>query len=206
MKRLLTFVTVALLTACQQSADQDRPVVTAPADGRPAVMERSRPQANRDEFLAFLIARRIAETDAVGLRAVTVEVWGARAVLMGAVTLPEQRSYVIAIAQATPGVVDVYDELTLTEFQSLDRYRPDEALAKAVRRHLDLDSRNGTSVTVVQGVCYLIGASPDPEAAERLRAKAEEIPGIKWAVVHFERDIPSTNPSPPSSSSGEETP
>jgi hyperosmotically inducible protein len=169
-------ILLALLLAACQSADPAKPAV--------ATQDRPRAVANRDDVLKNVVARKVTDTDRAAFRAVTVEVWGGNAVLMGAVVKPEQRRRAEQAARAVEGVGSVANELVLAELPALDFFRPDFAREDAVRRHLGLEGKAGLIVRVINGVAYLIGGG-SPEAAAQLKADAGEVEGIKWVVAHI---------------------
>ncbi|MEW5728237.1 MAG: BON domain-containing protein [Pseudomonadota bacterium] len=168
---------VALLAACVQQPEPARPDLSAP----PPV--RSRIDANRDDALKAVIERRLHEIDRHAMRAVTVEVWQGRALLMGAVAKPEQRRKAEAAARAVSGVAEVVNELVLAEDRALDLFAPDPAREGAVRTALGLEGKAGITVRVVNGVAFLLGAAASRDQAEAMKADALDVEGIKWAVA-----------------------
>lgn len=187
MRRLAALVLVLALAACQTD-ETPRPVAVAasvPAAALPAPgIERSRAEANRDDALKALVSRRIGELDRRALRAVTVEVWRGRALLMGAVIKPEQRRKAAQVAAATDGITEVLNELVLAEDRALDLFTADPAREEAVRRALGIEGRAGTTVRVINGVAFLLGAAANSQAATAMKADAIEVDGIKWVVSH----------------------
>lgn len=190
MRRAAALVLVVLLAACQTVEPPSRPVVAdaAPAAAAPAAqaftgLERSRAQSNRDDALKAVVARRIAELDRRAYRAVTVEVWGGRALLMGAVIKPEQRRKAEQVAAAVEGVAAIHNELVLAEDKALDVFAADPAREDEVRRHLGIEGRAGTTVRVINGVAFLLGAAPSADAAAAMKADAVEVAGVKWVVA-----------------------
>ena len=190
MRRLAVLVLVTALAACQTAETPARPEVAAPAaaaPSRPAAqaftgLERPRAQANRHDILKSQLSRRIAELDRAAYRAVTIEVWGGRALLMGAVIKPAQRRKAEQVAAALDGIAEVHNELVLAEDKALDVFAADPAREEAVRQALGVQGRNGTVVRVVNGVAFLLGAAPGAEAAAAMKADAGEVPDIKWVV------------------------
>lgn len=188
MRRLAVLVLVTALAACQTAETPSRPEVAAAptAAALPAQafagLERSRAVANKDDILKSLVARKIAEQDRRAYRAVTVEVWGGRALLIGAVIKPEQRRKAAQVAAAVDGIAEVHNELVLAEDKALDVFAADPAREDAVRQALGLQGRAGTIVRVINGVAFLLGAAPSAEAAAAMKADAGTVPGIKWVV------------------------
>ncbi len=187
MRRPAALVLVTLLAACQTAETASPTVAAATPAAMPAAqafagLERSRTQANKDDILKSQISRRIAELDRRAYRAVTVEVWGGRALLMGAVIKPEQRRKAEQAAAATAGIAAVHNELVLAEDRALDIFAADPAREDAVRQALGIEGRAGTTVRVINGVAFLLGAAPSAEAVAAMKADAGEVAGIKWVV------------------------
>lgn len=189
MRRLAALVLVTLLAACQTAETPARPEVSAPsaAPARPAAqafigLERSRAEANKDDILKSQLSRRIAELDRRAYRAVTIEVWGGRALLMGAVIKPMQRRKAEQVAAALDGIAEVQNELVLAEDKALDVFAADPAREEAVRQALGVQGRNGTTIRVINGVAFLLGGAPSAEAVTAMKADAGTVPGIKWVV------------------------
>jgi osmotically-inducible protein OsmY len=190
MRRAAALVLVAWLAACQTVEPPAHPQTSAtPASVTAAQpftgLERSRNEANKDDALKAVVSRRIAELDRRAYRAVTVEVWGGRALLMGAVIKPEQRRKAEQVAAAVEGVAAVHNELVLAEDRALDVFAADPAREDEVRRHLGIEGRAGTAVRVINGVAFLLGAAPSREAAAAMKADATEVAGVKWVVAHL---------------------
>jgi osmotically-inducible protein OsmY len=180
MSRRLAILAAALaLAACAPQAE--RP--TAAPEAPPPV--RSRTESNRDDALKAVIHRRLSELDRRALRAVTVEVWQGRALLLGAVPKPEQRRKAEQVARAVEGVTEVVNELVLAEDKALDNFAPDPAREEAVRRALGIEGKAGITVRVVNGVAFLMGAASSPAQAEAMKADALDVDGVKWAVGCF---------------------
>lgn len=193
MRRCAALVLVTLLAACQTAETPSRPAVAAaptPAAAPAAQvftgLDRNRNQANKDDALKSILGRRLAELDRRAYRGVTVEVWGGRALLMGAVIKPEQRRKAEQVAAAMDGIAAVYNELVLAEDRALDIFTADVAREEAVRRALGIEGRAGTTVRVINGVAFLLGAAPDTNAAAAMKADATEVAGVKWVVAHLE--------------------
>lgn len=184
MKKLLAVLAMTMLAACQTTeAPQTalRPAVSAPVP----TIERTRNAANKDDALKSIISRRIVEVDRRAYRAITVECWGGRVLLMGAVIKPEQRRKAEQIAQAVDGTTEVLNELVLAEDRALDSFAADYSREATLRQSLGLEGRAGTIVRVINGVAFLLGGVPNTEAANALKADATEVAGIKWVVSHL---------------------
>jgi len=179
MRRLVPFALLMALAACQH-VEAPRPV----AASAPAI-ERSAGQAVKDDTIKANLARRIVELDRRAYRAVTVESWGGRVLLMGAVIKPEQRRKAEQAARAQEGVVEVLNELVLAEDRALDSFATDPAREASLRKALGIEGNAGTIARVVNGVAFLLGAAPNPEAAAAMKADATEVEGVKWVVSHL---------------------
>lgn len=173
MKRLAVLLTMAL-AACQ-TVESPKPAVIPVA-----LPARAEAVTVKDESLKAKVGKAIAQLGPA-YRAVSVETWGGRALLMGAVIKPEQRRKAEQAARAE-GAAEVLNELVLAEDKLLDSFRDDPARADALRRHIGLDG--GAAVRVVNGVAFLLGTAP-PDQAAALKAEASDVEGIKWVVAHF---------------------
>lgn len=190
MRRLAVLAITVVLAACQTN-EAPRPVTVAPVAATPVpAIERSRNEANRDDVLKSLVSRRIAELDRRAYRGVTVEAWGGRVLLMGAVIKPEQRRKAEQTARAVEGVADVLNELVLAEDRALDIFVPDPAREAALRQILGIEGRAGTIVRVVNGVAFLLGGTPTSDSAAAMKADATEVAGVKWVVSHLKTVAP----------------
>jgi osmotically-inducible protein OsmY len=154
----------------------------------PAVttIERSRRDSNRDDVIQSLVSRKIKDLDRNAFRGVTVDVWGGRVLLMGAVIKPENRRHAEQQAASVSGVRRVTNELILAEDRALDLFIPNTAKEEQVRRELGIEGKAGLSVHVINNVAFLLGGTADPTQAEALRNDAGEIDGIKWVVAHLD--------------------
>lgn len=191
MRRPATLALIAGLLAACQSADPAPPVVAAaPAVAAPhapvTVVERSRQDANRDDVIQSLVARKLREIDRAAYRGVTVEAWSGSVLLMGAVIKPEQRRRAEQTAAATPGVTGVVNELILAEDKALDLFIPNIAKEEQLRRALGIEGKAGLIVRVVNNVAFLFGGVADRAQARALKEDAGEVDGIKWVVAHLQ--------------------
>ncbi len=173
--RRLGLLALLALAACQ-TTESAGPVTVAPP------IERSASQALQDDAIKAQVSRRIAELDRRAYRAVTVESWSGRVLLMGAVIKPEQRRKAEQVARAQDGVTEVLNELVLAEDRALDAFAADPARDDALRRALGVEGQTGVTARVVNGVAFLLGAAASPEA---MKADASEAAGIKWVVSHL---------------------
>ncbi|MBC7907627.1 MAG: BON domain-containing protein [Rhodospirillaceae bacterium] len=177
MRRLAALAVTVLLAACQ-TTEAPHPVAAIPA------IERPRAMAVRDDAVKTQVARRVADLGRA-YRSVTVEAWGGRVLLMGAVIKPEQRRKAEQTARAAEGVTEVLNELVLAEDKALDAFTADPAREGAARRALGIEGSAGTIVRVINGVAFLLGATPTPDAAAAMKADATEVEGVKWVVSHL---------------------
>lgn len=187
MRRRLAICGLACLLAACQGAEAPRPQVVASASPPAAVpvMRRSHDVAVHDDTLKADLVRRMAQLPARPYRAVTIEVWNGRVLLIGAVSKPEQRRKAEQAARAVPGVAEVLNELVLAEDSALDLFQPDTAREQALRRTLGLTGEGAPILRVVHGVAFLLGAARTPEGAETLKEAVADGDGIKWVVTHL---------------------
>lgn len=177
MRRSVVLLAIAL-AACQ-TAETPRPAATTAA--AMPVIERPRAILLKDDSLKAAIGDRLAALGPA-FRAISVEAWSGRVLLMGAVIKPEHRRKAEQLAREA-GASVVLNELVLAEERAFDLFRPDAARAAMVRRHLGLG--DGAAIRVINGVAFLLGAAP-PDQAAALKADASEVEGVKWVVAHFQ--------------------
>lgn len=188
MRRLAPLLLAAAVTACQTAAPPETaPQIVAPppVTSTAAVQERSRQDANRDDVIQSLVARKLRELDKSTYRGVTVEVWNGSVLLMGAVIKPEQRRRAEQTAWAVSGTTRVINELILAEDRALDLFVPNAEQETRVRRALGIEGKAGLIVKVLNNVVFLLGGVAGTSEAEALKADAGEVEGIKWVVAHL---------------------
>ncbi|MGE5505630.1 MAG: BON domain-containing protein [Actinomycetota bacterium] len=160
-----------------------------PQAAEPAVaVSRSRNEMNRDDGVARVVMRTLAEADRNSFRAVTAEVWNGRTLLVGAVSKPEQRRRASGLAKGVEGVTEVIDELILAEDKTFAAFSPVAQVENDLRgRILSDDAIKGFySVRVVNGVAYMLGVAPTADEILRVKAIAMEHPQVKWVVSHVQ--------------------
>jgi len=189
--RLVVLITALALAACQTTGDtasSPGPAISGGAASHVAVatVERSRQEANRDDVIQSMALRKVRALDATAYRAVTIEVWNGKAVLMGAVIKPEQRRRAEQSAATVQGVKKVVNELVLAEDRALDLFAPNAALEAKVRQSLGVEGKSGLTIRVLNNVAFLVGAVPDAPQAKALKEDAGEVEGIKWVVAHLD--------------------
>lgn len=179
MRRAAVLVLACLSLAACQTAETPRPQAVH-------AVQRPHEAVVRDDALKAEAARRVAQlAPSRAYRAVTVEAWGGRVLLMGAVIKPEQRRRAEQAARAVPGATEVLNELVLAEDGALDLFLPDAAREAALRRQLGLEGEGAPSLRVIHGVAFLLGAARSAAEAETLKEDAGEGDGIKWVVAHL---------------------
>lgn len=170
-----------VLTGCAQ------PAATPEAAAVPPIkLERSRTEMNRDDGIARVVLRSLGDADRTAFRSVSAEVYNGRALLMGAVTKPEQRRRAEQVAKGIDGISEVVNEVVLAEDAALAAFSAQPGLDMALRGKL-LSTEGVTgfySARVVNGVAYVMGVSPDAAESERVKALVLDSPGVKWAVLH----------------------
>lgn len=169
-------------TSAAPSVTTLTPAVHAPV----ATRDRSRREANRDDVIQSVVLRNIHELDQRAFRAVTVEVWQGRVLLMGAVIKPEQRRKAEQVAAANSSVSGVINELVLAEDPALDLFVPDYAGEERVRQQVGIEGKSSLIVRVIHGVAFLLGSVATPAEAESLKEDAGDAEGIKWVVAHLD--------------------
>jgi osmotically-inducible protein OsmY len=179
-----SLMAAALLAGC--APEGPKPAATAEPQAPAPVPTRSRSEMNRDDGVARVVMRRLAETDRDAFRAVTAEVWNGRALLIGAVAKPDLRRRAAGVAKGVDGVAEVIDELVLAEPKAFAAFAPVAQTENDLRgRILSDDAVKGFyAVRVVNGVAYLLGAAPSAAEVDRVKAIAMDNPSVKWVVSH----------------------
>lgn len=179
--RTLPAIALLLLTAaCAQ----------APAATQGGRLHEERPPAvaASDLSLKEKVAARLLDLDRRLFRAVTVEAWEGRVLLMGAVVKPEQRRRLEQLARSVDGVTQVHNEVLLAEEKLFDGFAPDIGRERAVTAALAGDpdlTRVSATVRVVNGVVYLLGSAPSAAEADKAKEAALDLEGVKWVVSYI---------------------
>ncbi len=174
IKRVVAIAALVLLTGCTSGSSGPPPLL----------LQRNQSDIGRDDTISATVRQKLAQADAQDFRSITVETWGGRVLLMGAVTKPELRRRAGRIAGSVSGTSQVLNELLLTEESHLGQFAENTAQEQRVRRELGLTTPTGTTVRVVGETVFLLGAASSPRDVEQLKADAGDIDGIKWVVGH----------------------
>jgi osmotically-inducible protein OsmY len=163
-----------------------QPAASPEVSAAPVKLDRSRTEMNRDDGIARVVVRSLTDADRTAFRSVSAEVFNGRALLMGAVTKPEQRRRAEQVAKEVQGISEVVNELVLAEDTALAAFATQPGLDMALRgKLLSTEGITGFYATrVVNGVAYVMGVSPNTAENERVKALVLDSPGVKWAVLH----------------------
>jgi osmotically-inducible protein OsmY len=150
-------------------------------------VDRSRTDRNHDEAMGAQVLRRLTEADRNTFRAVSVQAWDNRVVLIGAVVKPLQRRRAEAIARTVEGVGIVDNEIILAEDKALAVFVPDAARERQLQGRLAGTASLGGAygVRVANGVAFIVGTVGSADELDRLKSVVLDTDGIKWMVPHI---------------------
>ena len=183
-KLAVSLAAALFLAGCAQPAAKPEASVATPVK-----VDRTRTEMNRDDGRARIVLRNLTDADRTAFRSVSAEVFNGRALLMGAVTKPEQKRRAEQLAKGVDGVAEVLNELVLAEDAALAAFaaQPGQDMALRGKVLSDESVKGFYSVRVVNGVAYVMGVSPSAEESERVKALVLDSPGVKWAVLHVQQ-------------------
>ena len=142
-----------------------------------------------DTAIKFKINERLFQADASLFQGVTISVNQGSVLLTGKVETPENRIQSTQIAWQVKGVVEVINEIKVTDTSSLKNIAKDLAAQAQMRGKLigdaDVSSLN-FSVDVVNGTVYLSGIASSEEEMRKVVEHAREL-GFAQEVVNYIR-------------------
>ncbi|MBC6441007.1 MAG: BON domain-containing protein [Rhodospirillales bacterium] len=118
---------------------------------------------------------------------VSINVTEGRVMLTGKVATPEDRVDAVRIAWQPEGVVEVINELQVTDSGSVGSYLNDIRISIELRTNLLFDSEVNSinfNVDTVGAVVYLTGIAEDQSELQRVVNHARTISGVKEVVSH----------------------
>jgi osmotically-inducible protein OsmY len=151
--------------------------------------ERGLGQAVNDNGIQLGIANAMLQSEPGLVTKVDVEVHEGRVLLAGQVDKPEDRVTAVKLAWQQPNVVEVINEIKVTESESVGEYLHDVWLAQSLRNDLLIDSRVRSinyNVDCVAGTIYLMGVAQDQAELQRVIDHARDISYVR-NVVSFVR-------------------
>ena len=151
--------------------------------------ERGLGQAVNDNGIMLGIEHGLLQTDGSLVTKVDVNVHEGRVLLAGQVDRPEDRVTVVKIAWQQANVVEVIDEIKVTESESVGEYLHDAWLAQTLRNDLLIDEKIRSinyNVDCVAGTIYLMGVAQNQAELQRVIDHARDISYVR-NVVSFVR-------------------
>ena len=151
--------------------------------------ERGLGQSVNDNGIYLGIENEMLQADANMAVQIDVNVHEGRVLLAGQVDKPETRVTAVRIAWQQPNVVEVINEIKVTESETVGEYMNDAWLAQKLRNTLLVDSHVRSinyNVDCVAGTIYLMGVAQDQTELQRVIDHARDIPYV-GNVVSFVR-------------------
>ena len=151
--------------------------------------ERGLGQAVNDNGITLGIANAMLQTDPGLVTTVDVEVHEGRVLLAGQVDKPEDRVTAVKLAWQQPNVIEVINEIKVTQSESVGEYMHDVWLAQTLRNDLLFDSRVRSinyNVDCVAGTIYLMGVAQNQAELQRVIDHARDISYVR-NVISFVR-------------------
>ncbi len=151
--------------------------------------ERGLGQSVNDNGIFLGIENGMLQADPDMAVQIDVNVHEGRVLLAGQVDKPETRVMAVKIAWQQPNVVEVINEIKVTESESVGEYVHDAWLAQKLRNTLLVDSHVRSinyNIDCVAGTIYLMGVAQDQTELQRVIDHARDIPYVR-NVVSFVR-------------------
>ena len=162
--------------------------------------ERGLGQAVNDNGIMLGITNAMLNTDSDMLVQVDVAVHEGRVLLAGRVDKPETRITAVRLAWQQPNVVEVIDEIKVSNSEDLGEYAHDVWLAQILRNTLLIDSHVRSinyNVDCVTGTIYLMGVAQDQTELQRVIDHARDIPYVRGVVSYVRlKNDPIRQPPP----------
>jgi osmotically-inducible protein OsmY len=183
---IASFALSALLSGCSawdMALSGGATVATAASE------ERGLRQSVNDNGIMLGIENDMLQDDPSMVINVSVEVHEGRVLLAGQVDKPENQITAVRIAWQQPNVVEVIDEIKVTQSETVGEYLHDVWLAQTLRNTLLVDSRVRSinyNVDCVAGTIYLMGVAQDQAELQRVIDHARDISYVR-NVVSFVR-------------------
>ena len=151
--------------------------------------ERGLTQSVNDNGIMVGIENDMLQVDSNMVIDIDVNVHEGRVLLAGQVDKPETRVTAVKIAWQQPNVVEVINEIKVTQSESVGEYLHDAWLAQILRNTLLVDSQVRSinyNVDCVAGTIYLMGVAQDQTELQRVIDHARDIPYVR-NVISFVR-------------------
>lgn len=181
-----TFFALMLLVGCSA---WDMTLSGGATAATAASEERGLGQAVNDNGIMLGIENGLLQTDGSLVTKVDVNVHEGRVLLAGQVDKPEDRVTVVKIAWQQANVVEVIDEIKVTESETVGEYLHDAWLAQTLRNDLLIDEKVRSinyNVDCVAGTIYLMGVAQNQAELQRVIDHARDIAYVR-NVISFVR-------------------
>ena len=155
--------------------------------GVAVVQERSVGSALDDAIITTAVGSNLLQYQIDLVRAVEVEVVEGRVLLTGKVEQPDDRVDAVRLAWLAEGVVEVLNEIQVTDEGGIVNYARDTWIGTQLRTKLLLDMAVRAinyNIEVVNGVVYMIGIARDQGELERVTNHARTIKNVIKVVSH----------------------
>lgn len=167
--------------------------------------ERSTRDQMSDLEIGLSIQNAFARESKTLFQAIDLEVVEGRVLLAGSTPNPQTRARAVEIAQGTPQVVEVIDEIRIAPSAGAGDYANDTWISTQVRTKL-VTARGvnplNFNVDTSGGVVHLMGVASDADEIASAARAAASVPGVKEVVSHVllvddPRRKPPAPPIPP---------
>ena len=135
------------------------------------------------------IMKSFTEADPRLQAGITTTVYNGRVLLTGRVTTPEMKAAAAQIASRDPQVRSVYNEIEVTDDDSIWDEAKDTWISTRVRSEMIVDTDiRGVNYTIEteNGSVYLIGSARSQRELEQVTDIARHVPGVKRVVSYVE--------------------
>ncbi len=149
--------------------------------------ERSVGSALDDAIITAAVSSNLLQYHVDLFQAVDVEVVEGRVLLTGKVEQPDDRIEAVRLAWLADGVVEVLNEIQVTDEGGIVNYARDTWISTQLRSKLLLDKNVRAinyNIEVVNGVVYMIGIAQDQAELERVTNHARTIRNVIKVVSH----------------------
>lgn len=187
MPRILALVVLAAVAAPVLGGCAGLAVGAAVTGGAALVEERSLGNQVDDLTVKLAINEALFAHNERLFRDVSVDVTEGRVLLTGKVPTAVDRVDAVRLAWQAEGVVEVINELQVSESGDLVDYFDDLRISNELRFHLFFDreiTAINFNVDTVGGVVYITGIASDRAELERVLDHARHIAGVKEVVSH----------------------
>ena len=155
--------------------------------GVAVAQERSVGNALDDGVITITVSSNLLQYNIDLFQAVDVEVVEGRVLLTGKVEQPDHRVQAVRLAWLADGVVEVLNEIQVTDEGGIVNYARDTWIGTQLRTKLLLDMAVRAinyNIEVVNGVVYMIGIARDQGELERVTNHARTIKNVIKVVSH----------------------